>query len=125
MSGTITLDTGALIALERRSQRMTDIVARARAREETLVVPQIVLAEWWRGRSDWRERILAMLVVDPLTDARAKLAGEALVRVAGATAIDAVVMASAASRGDTVFTSDPDDLERLRAFFPSVRVLSV
>ena len=104
---------------------MTDIVARARGREDAIVVSQVVLAEWWRGRSDWREKILAMLVVEPLTDARAKLAGEAVARVAGATTIDAVVMASAASRGDTVFTSDQDDLERLRAFFPGVRVLSV
>lgn len=104
---------------------MTDIVARARRREDTVVVSQVVLAEWWRGRSDWREKILAMLVVEPLTDARAKLSGEAVARVAGATTIDAVVMASAASRGDTVFTSDQEDLERLRAFFPGVRVLSV
>lgn len=104
---------------------MTDIVARARAREDALIVSQVVLAEWWRGRSDWREKILAMLVVEPLTDAYAKLAGEAVSRVDGATAIDAIVMASAASRGDVVFTSDRDDLERLRAFFPNVRVLAV
>jgi len=39
--------------------------------------------------------------------------------------IDAIVMASAASRGDVVYTSDFDDLERLRSFFPSVRVLVV
>ncbi len=125
MSRTITLDTGALIALERRSQRMTDVLARARLREEVMIVSQVVLAEWWRGRSDWRERILASLVVEPLTDARAKLAGEAAARVAGATVIDAIVMASAASRGDVVFTSDVDDLEALRAFFPAARVLSV
>lgn len=125
MSRTITLDTGALVALERRSQRMTDILARARAREDAIIVSQVVLAEWWRGRTDWREKILAMLVIDPLTDARAKLAGEAIARVEGATVVDAVVMATAASRGDTVFTSDPQDLERLRVFFPNVRVLSV
>jgi predicted nucleic acid-binding protein len=125
LNASITLDTGALIALERRSQRMTDIVARARAREDAIIVSQVILAEWWRGRSDWRETILAMLVVEPLTDARAKLAGEAAARVAGATAIDAIVMASAASRGDTVFTSDVGDLERLRVFFPNVRVLSI
>lgn len=122
---TITFDTGALIALERRRQRVTDVVAWARAREDAIVVPQVVLAEWWRGRSDWREKILAMLVVEPLSDARAKLAGEAIAHVPLATAIDALVMASAASRGDTVFTSDPEDLERLRTFFPGVRVLAV
>lgn len=125
MSGTITFDTGALIALERRNQRITDVVARARAREDAIVVPQVVLTEWWRARTDWREAILAMLVVEPFSDARAKLAGEALASVAHATAIDAIVMASAASRGDTVFTSDREDLERLRAFFPGVRVLAV
>jgi hypothetical protein len=65
-----------------------------------------------------------MLVIDRLTDACAKLAGEAIARVPSATAVDAIVMASAASRGDTVFTSDVDDLERLRAYFPGVRVLS-
>ena len=125
MMGTLTFDTGALIALERRSQRITDILARARAREDTIVVPQVVLTEWWRARTDWREAILAMVVVEPLSDARAKLAGEALARISNATAIDAIVMASAASRGDVVFTSDREDLERLRAFFPNVRVLAV
>jgi hypothetical protein len=51
--------------------------------------------------------------------------GEALAAVRGATAIDAVVMASAASRGDVVLTSDPHDLDRLRSHFPTVRVLAV
>jgi predicted nucleic acid-binding protein len=69
--------------------------------------------------------ILAMIRVEPLTDARAKLAGEAIGRVRNATPTDAIVMASAASRGDVVFTSDVLDLERLRTFFPGVRVLSV
>jgi hypothetical protein len=39
--------------------------------------------------------------------------------------MDALVMASAARRGDVVYTSDFADLDRLRSFFPSVRVLSV
>jgi hypothetical protein len=34
-----------------------------------------------------------------------------------------VVMASAARRGDIVYTSDVGDLTRLRAVFPGVRVL--
>jgi hypothetical protein len=34
------------------------------------------------------------------------------------------VMASAARRGDVVYTSDIDDLQRLSAYFPSVRVLA-
>jgi hypothetical protein len=50
------------------------------------------------------------------------IAGEALAAVPGATAIDAIVMASAAQRGDAVFTSDVEDLDRLRRHFPDVRV---
>lgn len=37
----------------------------------------------------------------------------------------AIVMASAALRGDVVYTTDVADLERLRSFFPSVRVFGV
>ena len=55
----------------------------------------------------------------------ARTAGEAVAKVRDATTVDAIVMASAASRGDVVYTSDFEDLERLHAFFPGVRVLSV
>jgi hypothetical protein len=34
-------------------------------------------------------------------------------------------MASAARRGDVVYTSDFDDLDRLRSHFPAVRILAV
>ena len=65
------------------------------------------------------------LRVEGLDELLAQVAGEALVRVPDSTVIDAIVMASAALRGDVVYTSDFEDLERLRAFFPTVRVLSV
>jgi predicted nuclease of predicted toxin-antitoxin system len=61
--------------------------------------------------------------IEQLTAHLAKLAGEALKSVPQATAIDAIVMASAAQRGDVVYTSDFNDLERLRNHFPNVRVL--
>jgi hypothetical protein len=64
-----------------------------------------------------------------LTDAAplsiAKAAGEAIASVEGASSIDAAVMASAAQRGDIVYTSGRDDLERLAAYFLGVRILSV
>ncbi len=125
MMRSITLDTGALIALERRGQRITDVLRAARSRRDRIVAPAPVITEWWRGRSDWRERILAAVNIEPIDDVLAMLAGEALSRVEGATAIDAIVMASAARRGDVVYTSDYPDLERLRLVFPAVRVLSV
>jgi predicted nucleic acid-binding protein len=120
----VTLDTGALIALERRRPRMWKVLQRARALGVVPVVPADVIAEWWRGRSDIREHILASLVVEPLTERLARIAGECLAQVKGATTIDAIVMASAAARGDAVYTSDVEDLERLRAFFPPVRVFA-
>ena len=55
----------------------------------------------------------------------AQRAGEALAAVRRSTPIDAIVMASAASRGDVVYTSDVDDLTRLQLHFPGVRVLHV
>jgi predicted nucleic acid-binding protein len=119
---TLTLDTGALIALERRRLRIWKVLGRAHEIGVVPVVPADVVAEWWRGRSDIREHILRSVVVEPLTEALAKLAGEAMAFVKGATSVDAIVMASAARRGDAVYTSDVSDLERLRAYFPSVRV---
>ncbi len=63
--------------------------------------------------------------VEPVDEALAQRAGEALAAVRSATLVDAIVMASAARRGDVVYTSDFGDLERLRQHFPTVRVLSV
>lgn len=121
----ITFDTGALIALERRRQRMRDILERALEKGQPITVPADVVAEWWRGRTNVRETILECVDVEPLTLALAKVAGEALASVRGATLVDAIVMASAASRGDLVYSSDLDDLDRLRLRFPGVRVLGV
>lgn len=120
-----TFDTGALIALERRSQRIRKVVSRAAVLGVRITVPAAVIAEWWRGRTDARELILESLVVEPLTERVARLAGEAVGAVGGATAIDAIVMASAALRGGVVYTSDVHDLEKLRTHFPSVRVFGV
>jgi predicted nucleic acid-binding protein len=119
----LTFDTGALIALERGRQRMREIVERALAKDQPITVPADVVGEWWRGRTDLRDRILASVDVEPLTEPLAKLAGEALAAVKGATLVDAIVMASAATRGDIVYSSDIEDLERLRKRFPGVRVL--
>jgi predicted nucleic acid-binding protein len=122
MSG-LTFDTGALIALERRHKRMSQVFRRAFERGYPVTVPAPVVTEWWRERTDARETILRGVRIEPLGDALAKLAGEALAAVAGATAIDAIVMASAARRRDVVYTNDVKDLLRLQSFFPGVRVL--
>jgi predicted nucleic acid-binding protein len=121
----ITFDTGALIALERRTQRVWEIYRTAMHDLVTITVPVAVVIEWWRGRTDAREKILAGVRIEPLHVALAQAAGEALGAVKSASPVDAVVMASAALRGDVVYTSNVGDLERLRSHFPGVRVLAV
>jgi len=86
-------------------------------RKEATEKESILRAESRRPRL-----ILARISVEPVSERLAMISGEALAAVPGATAIDAIVMASAAQRGDAVFTSDVEDLDRLRRHFPDVRV---
>ncbi len=120
----IVFDTGALIALERRKQRMLEVWATASVTQTPVLVPGPVIGEWWRGRTDRREAILAGLTVVAVGAQLGRAAGEALAAVAGATIIDAIVMSLAAQNDAPVYTSDVDDFEQLRQFYPGVRVLS-
>jgi hypothetical protein len=121
----LTFDAGALIRLERRRPRIAQVFTTAVIDGLIVTVPSVVIGEWWRGRTDVREKILRGLPIERIDTELAKAAGEAISEVRGATVVDALVMASAARRGDVVYTSAFGDLSRLRAYFPSVRVLSV
>lgn len=116
-----TFDTGALIALERGNLRMRSVLKLARSDSVRIVVPTVVLGEWWRGKTKARELLISAVQLEPLNESLAKLAGEALAKVRHATFVDAVVMASAAQRGDVVYTSDQRDLDRLWSHFAAVR----
>jgi predicted nucleic acid-binding protein len=120
-----TFDTGALIALERNRQRAVAFLKLARTDGARAVVPSVCVGEWWRGRTDVRERILAAVVVEHTDDDLVKVAGEALAAVPKASCIDAIVMATAARYGGIVVTSDVHDLFQLQTAFPDVRVLRV
>ena len=123
---TFTFDTGMLVGLERRKPRATEAMRAIVRRGLLPVVPAVVYAEWWRGRTDVRERIVAMVIVEDMPPPLYRAAGEALGAVRGASLADAVVMASAALRGGgVVYTSDVGDLTRLQRHFPSVRILPV
>jgi predicted nucleic acid-binding protein len=126
----ITLDTGALIAIQRSEKRMRTLLDEVRRADVPVVVPAVVLIEWWRGQntrgSKGQGSFLQGLVIEPTSEQIAKAAGEAIATVPNASSVDAAVMASAALRGDgegLVYTSDVGDLERLRRHFPGVRVL--
>lgn len=121
----LTFDTGALIALEQRKQRMRQVFAVAVMDDVRITVPTAVIAEWWRKGSDLARDLLSAVDVEPLDEELARIAGEALAAVPTATTIDAIVMASAARRGDVVYTSDFRDLSALSRHFPRVRLLSV
>ena len=121
----LTLDTGALIALERRRQRMLTLLRGAEASGLTVTAPANVIAEWWRKRSRLAEQILAAIEVEPMDEELAVLVGETLAAVRGATLVDANVIVSAARRGDIVLTSDVEDFRPLSSRFPGVRVLQV
>jgi len=123
---TFTFDTGMLIALERRKQRATEAFRNIVRRGFLPIVPAVVYVEWWRGRSNIREEILAAVVVEDMPPSLCRAAGEALGAVKGSTLADAIVMASAALRGGgVVYTSDADDLKQLQRHFPTVLVLPV
>jgi hypothetical protein len=118
----VTIDSGFLIGLEKKKRVAHALLLGARARGLQLTVPTAVLAEWWRGTPQ-HQQILRAFRVEPMIERLAKTAGEAMAVVAGATVVDAIVMASAASRGDAVYTSDPSDLASLHPHFRAVRAV--
>jgi hypothetical protein len=128
-----TLDCGALVALERRERRALALIEAARREQQRVTVPAAVLAEWWRDTP--RQRYVQTLFsVEATTEEIAKRAGVALGRLRRedepgtrprrhVSAVDAIAMASAAGRGEIVYTSDARDLGRLAASFPEVVVI--
>jgi predicted nucleic acid-binding protein len=117
----ITFDTGALIALERRCHGIRKVYAAAIAAGFAITVPTVVVTEWWRAGYREKERLVVLRSVrlEPLFEHVARLAGAALGLARGSGAIDAIVMASASLRGDTVYTSDTEDLMALHRATPS------
>lgn len=119
----LTFDTGALIGLERRRPNIRRVHQTALREGIAIVVPSVVIAEWWRRgkREKERAQILRTVTIEPPADYVARLAGIA-VGLLGASVVDAIVMASASMRGGIVYTSDVDDLERLTEVFRNVYV---
>ena len=122
-----TLDTGALIALQKRKRRAWRFVELAVTDNLELRAPADVLAEFWRGSPT--NKPLATLIDSAIdwidvTPNLAKRAGLALVDAGrGPSAIDALVATVAALHGDVVLTSDVQDFARLAQHYPGLRVL--
>jgi hypothetical protein len=69
----ITLDTGALIGLERRERRMVARFATWAETAAVVTVPGVVVAEWWRGQRGPVAHLLDAFVVEPTTRVLPKL----------------------------------------------------
>jgi len=129
----LTLDTGAVLALVGRRATMTKVFDTARHEGLLITVPAVVISEAFRAPNDRFDEVMRGVTVEPLDKLLAKEAGAALAAIGEhvpppggvpcALTVDAIVMASAARRGDVVYTSDPDDLSRLREYFVGVRVI--
>ena len=127
----VTLDTGALIAMEKGKPRATMLLLAAKEQRAELFVTTPVVAEWWRGRSDRREDIKRGVTIVPFPLLAAEAAGLVLGQIRSERerarlSIDVMVMAFAALfGGGVVYTGDMDAFGSLASYFPSVRVLSV
>jgi hypothetical protein len=127
----LTFDTGALIALERNRLRIGKIFRAAREGGRVITVPTVVVAEWVRegAGAKARERLLRAVVVQDLTRELAERAGRVIGHVHAIPpdkgTIDAIVMTSAWLRGDTIYTSDLSDLNRIKDGFAPFRSLQI
>ncbi|MGQ0777792.1 MAG: hypothetical protein ACT4NY_25850 [Pseudonocardiales bacterium] len=110
----LTLDTGALIGLERGDERVRSILWRAVADKIPLAVPAGVVAQAWRG-GPWQARI-ARLLADPdvqvvvLDDPTARAVGTLTAHSDHADVVDVSVALCAAESGHAILTSDLDDI---------------
>jgi predicted nucleic acid-binding protein len=121
-----TLDTGVLIALERRKRLVAEMLRQAALDGRPLHIPSAVIAEFWRGPQRPELAALVQRVTVPDSLERSKRAGLALARAGkGPSVVDALVAALAAELGDVVVTSDPDDLGMLATHFAGLRVLAI
>ncbi|MGH8909513.1 MAG: twitching motility protein PilT [Egibacteraceae bacterium] len=149
----LTLDAGALIAVDRGDRRVHALLKLATRDGWVVTVPAPVIGQVWRDgarqarlaraldacrvepTSDDAARAAGVLLgkatgldacrVEPTSDEAARAAGVLLGKAAGTDVIDALVVMGAARRGDEVLTSDPADLAALAAAHPARVTLTV
>lgn len=117
MTGGITLDAGALIAVDRADRGVLVLLARAAETSSRVTIPASALAQ--AVRRPERQARLSRLVRQPTTDVVALDRVDAvhvgrLLAVSGtADVVDAHVVICARRGAQRVVTSDPNDLSRL------------
>jgi predicted nucleic acid-binding protein len=127
----LTLDTGAVIAIEDAKRRRTSErhvgLLRALAEDGAVVtVPAVVLAEWWRGHPGQPWRDIAEdsgYEVEIFDRAMSKEVGRLLQKLTDhdrgdrerLLLVDASVVIGAARRSDDIYTVDSSDIAKLVA----------
>ena len=117
MSAGITLDAGAMIALDRGDRRVIVLLARVSETTGRVTIPATALAQAIRRPE--RQARLARLLRQPTTDVVAldRVDATHVGRLLGASGTadiaDAHVVVCARRSDQYVATSDPDDLRRL------------
>lgn len=113
----LTLDAGALIAIEQDQRAVLIAVYNALRKGAAVLVPAGVLAQVWRG-SNRQARLSQMLgqrgvSIIPLDALQARVVGALCARRGHNDVIDGSVVATARQFKSLVLTSDPDDLHKL------------
>jgi hypothetical protein len=113
----VTLDAGALIALDRGERRMISLLDQALRARKAFRVPAGVVGQVWRdGRIQVTlARFLKAPEVEiiPLDEHLSRSCGELCGATGTSDVIDASVVIVAKERNDVIVTSDDDDLRRL------------
>lgn len=113
----VTLDAGALTALDRSDRRVLALLARARETGADVTVPATALAQVVRAPE--RQVRVARLARQPATDVAAldrvdaTNVGRVLAATGSSDVVDAHVVICARRKNQRVVTSDPEDLRRL------------
>jgi len=122
----LTLDTGALLALDHPGKALT-MQARleeARRRGGTICVPVGAIAQAWRGPRQVRlARLLKSRDIDlaVMTPNAARSVGLMCARTGHDDVIDVHVALCARERHHAVVTSDPDDMLRINPALPVIK----
>lgn len=111
----ILLDAGALVAVERRDRDMIALIKGELLSRRTPVTHAAVVGQVWRGGSGRQVplgRLLPALDIVALDAPLGRRTGVLLGAAGTSDVVDAALVLLAAD-GDSVFTSDPEDIRRL------------
>ena len=112
----VSLDAGALIAIEAGTRRVLALVENTLRSGGDVHVVAGALAQVWRGGSSQRlSRVIDAdgVIIAPLDDLTARAVGELVGRSRHSDIVDVHVVLHARAMGHRVLTPDPDDLRKV------------